>query len=112
MDDTALSAVLRVAARHPVRQVERQSTFFQQSGPVRTKTLEHLVQPFLVEPAMLSVDDVGALLACSARHVYRLADMGRMPRPVKLGALVRWSRSAVLDWIAAGCPNCRAGGGR
>ena len=36
-------------------------------------------------PAMLSVDDVGALLACSARHVYRLADMGRMPRPVKLG---------------------------
>jgi excisionase family DNA binding protein len=63
-------------------------------------------------PAMLSVDDVGALLACSARHVYRLADMGRMPGPVKLGALVRWSRTAILDWIAQGCPNCRNGGGR
>jgi len=58
-------------------------------------------------PAMLSVDDVAAMLNCSARHVYRLADMGRMPRPVKLGALVRWSRSAVLDWIAQGCPSCR-----
>ena len=63
-------------------------------------------------PAMLSVDDVGALLACSTRHVYRLADMGRMPRPVKLGALVRWSRAAILCWISQGCPNCRTGGGR
>jgi excisionase family DNA binding protein len=64
-------------------------------------------------PAMLSVDDVAGLLACSARHIYRLADMGRMPRPVKLGALVRWARTTgnpatgILDWIAAGCPNCR-----
>lgn len=61
-------------------------------------------------PAMLSVDDVAALLSCSSRHVYRLADMGRMPRPVKLGALCRWSRSAILDWIGAGCPSCRGGG--
>ena len=61
-------------------------------------------------PAMLSVDDVAGLLACSARHIYRLADMGRMPRPVKLGALVRWSRSVILDWIAAGCPSCRGAG--
>lgn len=61
-------------------------------------------------PAMLSVDDVAALLACSARHVYRLADMGRMPCPVKLGALVRWSRAGILDWIARGCPSCRGTG--
>jgi len=58
-------------------------------------------------PVMLSVGDVSSMLACSARHVYRLADMGRMPRPVKLGALVRWSRAAILNWISQGCPNCR-----
>lgn len=60
-------------------------------------------------PAMLTVDQVAALLGCSARHVYRLADMGRMPRPVKLGALVRWPRAVIESWIAAGCPSCSEG---
>ena len=61
---------------------------------------------------MLDVQGVAALLSCSTRHIYRLADMGRMPRPVKLGALVRWSRAVILDWIAQGCPSCRNGGRR
>jgi predicted DNA-binding transcriptional regulator AlpA len=60
-------------------------------------------------PAMLSVDDVSAMLGCSTRHVYRMSDMERMPRPIKLGALVRWSRRAILEWIDAGCPSCRRG---
>ena len=63
-------------------------------------------------PAMLDVNAVAALLGCSSRHVYRLSDGARMPRPVKLGALVRWSRAAVESWITQGCPNCRTGGGR
>lgn len=57
--------------------------------------------------AMLDVQAVAAMLDCSSRHVYRLADAGRMPRPLKLGALVRWRRSDLDHWIAAGCPNCR-----
>ena len=48
--------------------------------------------------AMLNVGDVADILRCSARTVYRLADAGRMPRPVKLGALVRWNREAVEAW--------------
>ncbi len=57
------------------------------------------------EPAqLLDVADVAAILGVSGRHVYRLADAGRIPRPVKLGGSVRWSRTAILDWIAAGCP--------
>jgi predicted DNA-binding transcriptional regulator AlpA len=32
-----------------------------------------------------------------------------MPRPIKLGALVRWPREQVEAWIADGCPNCRDG---
>ena len=62
--------------------------------------------------ALLNVEGVAALLNCSPRHVYRLADMGRVPRPVKLGALVRWSRASIEDWISRGCPACRNGGGR
>jgi excisionase family DNA binding protein len=59
---------------------------------------------------MLTVQDVAKLLNCSTRTVYRLADSGRMPRPVKLGALVRWSKAVVGQWIAAGCPDQRKGG--
>jgi excisionase family DNA binding protein len=64
------------------------------------------------QAAMLDVQAVARLLNCSARHVYRLADMGRLPRPVKLGALVRWNRVTVEQWIADGCPSCRNGGAR
>ena len=56
---------------------------------------------------LLDVKDVAALLNCGARTVYRQSDAGRIPRPVKLGALVRWRRAELLDWIAAGCPSCR-----
>ena len=61
-----------------------------------------------VESALLDVEQVAALLHCSPRTVYRLADAGKMPRPLKLGALVRWRRDQVLAWINAGCPTCRA----
>lgn len=58
--------------------------------------------------AMLSVDDIATIyLGCSTRHVYRLADSGRMPRPIKLGSLVRWPRAVVEQWINDGCPNVR-----
>ena len=57
--------------------------------------------------ALLDVQSVAELLSCSTRHVYRLAGSGRMPRPVKLGALVRWSKAGILEWIARGCPDCR-----
>jgi len=61
------------------------------------------------DTAMLDVNQVATLLNCSSRHIYRLSDAGRMPKPVKLGSLVRWSRAAVETWIAEGCPSCRKG---
>lgn len=61
-----------------------------------------------VSAELLSVRDVAALLGgCSTRHVYRMADAGRMPRPIKLGGLVRWRRAELMDWLAAGCPPVR-----
>jgi excisionase family DNA binding protein len=52
---------------------------------------------------LLDVDQVAELLNCSSRHIYRLADAGLIPRPVKLGVLNRWPRAAICEWIAGGC---------
>ncbi len=60
-----------------------------------------------ISSALLDVKAVAKLLACSTRHVYRLSDSGRMPSPLRVGALVRWRRSAIEEWIAAGCPKVR-----
>jgi excisionase family DNA binding protein len=62
-----------------------------------------------VAPAaqLLDVQAVAEMLGCSQRHVYRLSDAGRMPSPVKLGSLVRWSAAAIREWIDQGCPSIR-----
>ena len=54
------------------------------------------------------VQAVAEMLGCSTRHVYRLSDAGRMPAPVHLGRLVRWSTSAIQEWIDQGCPSVRS----
>ena len=61
--------------------------------------------------ALLDVGEVAELLNCSRRHVYRLSDAGRMPPPVKLGALVRWRRAELLSWMEDGCRPVRAARG-
>ena len=79
------------------------------------------LDPPVVTPepaALLDVSAVAALLNCSPQHARRLADAGKMPRPLKLGALLRWRRSTgdpmtgLQDWLAAGCPSCREGSRR
>ncbi|MBN2559400.1 MAG: helix-turn-helix domain-containing protein [Phycisphaerae bacterium] len=65
----------------------------------------------VVSAELLDVRAVASLLDCSSRHIYRLSDAGRMPRPLKLGQLVRWRRAEVLDWIAGGCRSVRTARG-
>lgn len=60
--------------------------------------------------ALLDVRAVAQLLDCSPRHVYRLADAGRMPGPVRLGALVRWRRADLDAWLDGGCRPVRQAG--
>jgi excisionase family DNA binding protein len=59
------------------------------------------------EAALLDVQAVARLLDCSSRHICRLADAGRMPAPIRLGALVRWRRADLDSWLANGCPSVR-----
>ncbi len=63
-------------------------------------------------PAMLTVQEMAVLLRCSGRTVHRLADAGRLPRPCRVGGLVRWSGADIQAWIAAGCPTSRTTHGR
>ena len=43
---------------------------------------------------------VAEKLDCSPRHIYRMADAGRMPAPLRLASLVRWD----LEKIDRGWP--------
>jgi excisionase family DNA binding protein len=64
-------------------------------------------------PTLLDVGGVAKLLRCSVRHVYRLADAGRMPPPVRIGALVRWrleGPGGLKEWLDSGCKPCRTAG--
>ena len=56
---------------------------------------------------LLTVKAVAAMLTVSSRHVYRMADSGKMPRPVKLGGSIRWDREVVENWIKESCPSVR-----
>ncbi len=53
--------------------------------------------------ALLNVRDVAAMLGCSPRTVYRLADSGKIPPPMHLSSLVRWNRLEIERWIESGC---------
>jgi excisionase family DNA binding protein len=53
---------------------------------------------------LLNVKEVSEMLGISERTIYRLSDAGDMPRPVKLGASVRWRRRELENWVEDGCP--------
>lgn len=64
----------------------------------------------LGDACLIGIADVSRLLNCSRRHVYRLVQDQRMPAPVKVGRLNRWSRQTVERWICDGCPPAKTGG--
>lgn len=56
---------------------------------------------------LLDVKQVADTLNCSTRTVYRLADGGKMPPPLRIGNLVRWSQATINQWIEGGCQPAR-----
>ena len=61
---------------------------------------------------LVDVKIIAQMLGVSPRHVRRLCDSGRMPRPARLGRLLRWQRAGIEQWISAGCPTVRKEVGR
>jgi len=64
-------------------------------------------------PLLLDVRSVARLVGCSTKHIRRMVRAGKLPTPVKVGRLTRWSRASLESWIAAGCKLAAPeGGGR
>jgi excisionase family DNA binding protein len=57
-----------------------------------------------VELSMLTAEEIARLVNCSPRTVHRLADEGVIPRPVRIGGMLRWRRPDIEGWIERGCP--------
>ena len=53
---------------------------------------------------LLTAEDVGALLGCSAKNTLRMAKRGLLPAPVRFGRkIVRWPMQTIQNWIMNGC---------
>lgn len=59
--------------------------------------------PPMVEPLVVTVDEVAKMLRLSKRSVWRLRSAGVLPAPLRLGNSVRWLKSDIDAWIAGGC---------
>ena len=57
-----------------------------------------------VDPLLLTVPEVAALLRIDPRTLQRWDAAGRIPGRLQLGRLVRYRREAVLKWLEQGCP--------
>ncbi len=71
-----------------------------------------IAEPETIVRELLDAKSVAILLDCSPRHVVRLADSGRLPRPLKVGRLTRWRREDISDWVLGGCPSIGRGTSR
>jgi predicted DNA-binding transcriptional regulator AlpA len=55
----------------------------------------------------ISARQLSQMLSVSLRQCWRLNAAGKLPRPVRLGGSVRWSRQEILDWFSQQCPDRR-----
>lgn len=64
----------------------------------------------LPDDTLIPVDPVALIYDCSARHIWRAADGGQIPPPVRVGRLVRWRIGTIREHIRGGCKPCRTTG--
>lgn len=55
-------------------------------------------------PALLSVDQVAAMMQVSVRTVWRMLSAGELIEPLRMRGNTRWRRAELEAWIEAGCP--------
>jgi len=60
------------------------------------------------ESLLVDARKLGQLLNLSLRTIRRLDTSGRLPRPIRLGGVVRWRVSEIRDWVAQNCPDRQA----
>lgn len=54
---------------------------------------------------LIDARELAAMLAISVPTIWRMRESGRLPEPLRLTSqTLRWRRSDVESWLAAGCP--------
>jgi predicted DNA-binding transcriptional regulator AlpA len=66
--------------------------------PTQTTTLPPDLDA-LPADALLDAEAVAAVLACSVRHVHRMAAAGQLPAPLRIGQLARWRVGTLRAWL-------------
>ena len=59
-------------------------------------------------PALMTPEELAALLHCCSRTLRRMELAGELPSPIKRGRLKRWRRTEIEEWLAAR-PSPRSG---
>ena len=57
------------------------------------------------EKLLWTAKDMAISLGVSESHIYRMKGKGLLPKPSRIGGVVRWSIAEVKAWVAAGMPN-------
>lgn len=52
-------------------------------------------------PLTYTAAQLAEVLNVSERHVWRMADAGELPAPIRIGRRVLWPRKAIDLWLAA-----------
>jgi excisionase family DNA binding protein len=55
------------------------------------------------EPRLLTIKELSKLLSISTRSILRRVAEGTLPRPIRIGASVRWNHAEISRWINGGC---------
>lgn len=56
---------------------------------------------------LLTAAESAEMAGVGKRSWWRYVSSGKAPAPVRLGGVVRWRKSELAEWIAAGCPRVR-----
>lgn len=49
--------------------------------------------------SLLTVQDMAALLQCDARSIHRWWRAGDIPKPLRIGGVLRWYGESVRQWL-------------
>jgi hypothetical protein len=56
---------------------------------------------------LLDTRDMAEFLGIPAKAVQQMAWTGRIPIPIRLGAVMRWNIIRLLEWVESGCPRLK-----
>jgi predicted DNA-binding transcriptional regulator AlpA len=61
----------------------------------------------LPDDSAIDAGAVATMTSCSSRHVWRMADQGLLPAPLRLGRLRRWRVGTLREWLRDGAKPVR-----